>query len=484
MSGVVALDTLPEGWTCARLTDVAEVNPPKPARDALPADAPVSFVPMPAVDAAAGAITGAQERVFAAVRKGYTAFADGDVLLAKITPCFENGKAAVAAGLRNGVGFGSSEFHVLRSRGAVLPEYLHHFVRQPAFREIGAEHMIGTAGQARVPVEFVRDVDVPVPPLAEQRRIVEIVDVTLARIAAARHRLASVRGTVARFRRGVLAAACAGRLTEDVRAEHPQRDRAVLDAAEGEDSVGWPLLRAAAACTSVQSGGTPKGRSFTPAGDIPFLKVYNIVGQRVAFGYKPQFITRDVHAGELRRSVVAPNDVLMNIVGPPLGKVALVPDTYPEWNMNQALVLFRAQTFLLPEFLYYVLSEGSEVRRIESDYRGSAGQSNISLSQCRDFRIPVPSVEEQRAISERVGSAFALADAVERRATAALAHVDKLPQAILTKAFTGQLVPTEAELARVEGRGFEPAEAMLARFASAPGGARPRSRRQTPAVRP
>src|SRR5215468_2247151 len=105
---------LPEGWASRPLPEAFDLNPPKPPADALPADAEVSFVAMPAVDAERGLILSPAARPFAQVRKAYTAFADNDVLLAKITPCFENGKAAVARNLKSGLGFGSSEFFVLR----------------------------------------------------------------------------------------------------------------------------------------------------------------------------------------------------------------------------------------------------------------------------------------------------------------------------------------------------------------------------------
>jgi type I restriction enzyme S subunit len=288
----------------------------------------------------------------------------------------------------------------------------------------------------------------------------------LARTAAARARLVAARRIVAQFRQAVLSAACSGRMTGELRATYPPSDPEVLNAATATDDNAWPLVPAAAACTAVQSGGTPANNPFTATGDVPFLKVYNIVNQQVAFDYKPQFITRSTHRSELKRSVVLPGDVLMNIVGPPLGKVALVLAAYPEWNINQALVLFRPKPFLSPEFLYYVLREGSEIRRIEADYRGSAGQSNISLSQSRAFLLPVPSPEEQAEIVKRIRAAFALADAVDRRLMAALARADRLPHAILTRAFTGQLTPTEAELARAEGRAYEPAEALLRRLAT------------------
>lgn len=111
---------------------------------------------MGAVDAASGTVTQREERPFSSVRKGYTAFAEGDVILAKITPCFENGKIAIARGLCSGLGFGSSEFHVFRPRGAVLSEYFFHFLRQEKFREDAADHMTSTAGQARLPADYVK----------------------------------------------------------------------------------------------------------------------------------------------------------------------------------------------------------------------------------------------------------------------------------------------------------------------------------------
>src|SRR5687768_6570746 len=94
---------LPEGWVSGRINDLFEVNPPKPPDDALDFTANVSFVPMSAVDAKSGSIIGATDRPYSDVRKGYTSFANGDVILAKITPCFENGKAAVARALKNGL---------------------------------------------------------------------------------------------------------------------------------------------------------------------------------------------------------------------------------------------------------------------------------------------------------------------------------------------------------------------------------------------
>jgi type I restriction enzyme S subunit len=175
---------------------------------------------MAAVDADSGTIAAPEVRPFASVRKGFTSFRDGDVIMAKITPCAENGKAAVAAGLQNGIGFGSTEFHVLRPSRAVLAEYVYRFIRQESFRDEAAAEMTGSVGQKRVPAWFIEQSLLPLPPLAEQKRIVAKIDALLARVDVAHERLAKLPAILKRFRQSVLAAACSGRLTADWREAH------------------------------------------------------------------------------------------------------------------------------------------------------------------------------------------------------------------------------------------------------------------------
>ncbi|MGY2210408.1 restriction endonuclease subunit S [Pseudomonas pergaminensis] len=201
---------------------------------------------------------------------------------------------------------------------------------------------------------------------------------------------------------------------------------------------GWQITSTSEACALVQSGGTPKA-GFVASAGIPFLKVYNIVDQNIRFEYKPQFVAQDVHEGELRKSKIRPGDVLMNIVGPPLGKVAIVPDTYPEWNANQALTIFRPSAVVSTDWLYYFLCGGSSVQSVINDTRGSAGQVNISLSQCRNFEIPLPPPAEQQRIVAKIHSLTGKS----RRARDRLDHiprlVEKYKQAILAAAFRGDL---------------------------------------------
>ncbi|EGQ7705182.1 restriction endonuclease subunit S [Vibrio cholerae] len=309
--------------------------------------------------------------------------------------------------------------------------------------------------QPNISASGIESIDINLPPLAEQTRIVEKLDEVLAQVDTIKARLDGIPAILKRFRQSVLAAAVSGKLTEEWRgnAEYSDSKNQLVPST-------WEVRAAKDICVKVQSGSTPRNDPFNQNGTIPFLKVYNIVNQKIDFDYKPQFITSDTHSETLKRSVAYPGDVLMNIVGPPLGKVAILTGQYPEWNLNQAITLFRAnEEILLNKYLYFVLCEGELVRAVMPETKGSVGQVNISLSQCRDSLIPLPPLEEQKEIVRLVDQYFAFADTIEAQVKKAQARVDKLTQSILAKAFRGELVPQDPN--------DEPADKLLERIALA-----------------
>jgi len=162
---------LPKSWKLAALCEVAELNP-RLDKSAHTGNPVVSFVPMPGVAAGTGAIDVSQTRSLEEVKKGYTPFREGDVLFAKITPCMENGKIAVVPPLKNGLGFGSTEFQVLRPYCEISVQYIYFFVSSESFRRNAEHNMTGAVGQRRVPTSYLAAQSVPVPPAREQLRIV------------------------------------------------------------------------------------------------------------------------------------------------------------------------------------------------------------------------------------------------------------------------------------------------------------------------
>lgn len=279
----------------------------------------------------------------------------------------------------------------------------------------------------------------PLAPIKEQERIVDKLQMSLTKLQTASESMNNIPDIIDATKNKILKKAFAGKLTSEWRKkQHSVKYNSELSSFK-RNSLGWYSLKAEQACEKVASGATPTGKRFQNQTGIPFLKVYNIVNQAIDFKYKPQFIDKRIHEIQ-KRSIVKPNDVLINIVGPPLGKVALIPADFEEWNINQALVLFRPKEFLLPEFLYYFFREGSEFKEIENQYHGSAGQSNISLTQCRNFTIPIPSLSEQKQIIKEIKLQFKKLDTVLEQKLKVKDNIKKSIQKLYEQAFSGLLV--------------------------------------------
>ena len=162
----------------------------------------------------------------------------------------------------------------------------------------------------------------------------------------------------------------------------------------------YPIVKAADVCDFITKGTTPPTGEITEKyeiGMIPYLKVYNLsFSGELLFDSMPQYIPAETHNKQLVRSKVVPNDVLMNIVGPPLGKFSLVTDEFSEWNINQAIAIFRAKDRVLPRYLLAALMQPDVLRPFLEQAVGIR-QLNLSLEQCRNLEFPLPPIEEQKA---------------------------------------------------------------------------------------
>ena len=180
-SGVEWIGEIPTNWRVYRLKELAKINPSKTEKNHLPDDLEVSFVPMESIGEYGG-ISGAEAKKLLDVKQGYTYFAEGDLIVAKITPCFENYKGAIATDLVNGIGFGTTELFVLRPNERSDSRYLFYVSISKAFRETGSKIMHGAAGQKRITVDFINNYPVALPKPEEQSQIVGFLDETLKRV--------------------------------------------------------------------------------------------------------------------------------------------------------------------------------------------------------------------------------------------------------------------------------------------------------------
>jgi type I restriction enzyme S subunit len=187
----------------------------------------------------------------------------------------------------------------------------------------------------------------------------------------------------------------------------------------------------------ITSGSTPSKESFVESG-IPYLKMYNLRNQKIDFFYKPQYIKEEVHNGQLKRCRAYSGDVIMNIVGPPLGKIAIIPDSIAECNFNQAAVLIRPLFKSMNFFIFWYLNEMSEIKSI--DTKGVAGQANISVTQSHNMKITLPPLHEQEQIVAKLEELMGFCDGLEQSIKESQEYNEMLLQQVLREALQGEEV--------------------------------------------
>ncbi|MDQ7838148.1 MAG: restriction endonuclease subunit S [Thermodesulfobacteriota bacterium] len=215
-SGIEWLGEIPEHWPVVRLRFRARINPSRAEVNGLPVDTQVSFVPMEAV-CEYGGLRLEQMKPLGDVSTGYTYFCEGDVVVAKITPCFENGKGSIGEGLENGLGFGTTELHVLRPLEDLDRRFLFYVTISHTFRKIGEAYMYGAGGQKRVPDDFIRDFRHPIPAIDIQRSIAAFLDRETVRIDAMTKKIQDSIDMLREYRTALISAAVTGKI--DVRKE-------------------------------------------------------------------------------------------------------------------------------------------------------------------------------------------------------------------------------------------------------------------------
>jgi len=359
---------------------------------------------------------------------------------------------------------------------------------------------MGSAITNMVGVQELKQFVMPIPPLEEQKAIVEVVNqlftevdqletLTKTRIqlkedfATSALRQLSTGNTITewaflkehfstffteksnikKLRESILQLAVQGKLTANFRAENPTISPAseLLERIKKEkeqlieqkkikyekmiphfkDSEipfslpqSWVWCRMQDVCPNISSGSTPPNPYFKESG-VPYLKVYNIRNQKIDFNYKKQYVDADYHNTKLKRSILIPGDVIMNIVGPPLGKIAIIPDDFEEWNCNQAISFFQPLERKLTGWLYTFLCAGTFLDHIE--LIGTAGQDNISVTKSKTIMLPLPPLEEQKVIVEKVNALMALCDELEAAVEMSKTTQEKWMASSLREVFEG-----------------------------------------------
>ena len=356
-----------------RIADVCTVNPRKSQLAELKQDIRVSFVPMADLNEHRIAFQPNGEKQLSEVSTSYTYFEDNDVLLAKVTPCFENGKAGIARGLLNGIGFGSSEFYVLRSNGQVLPEWIYFCVMHPIFRDSAVAQMTGTGGLQRVPRDYVENFQISLPPLEVQKEVV-------AEIEGYQKVINGARAVLDHYRPHIPI--------------HPDWPMVAIEDLVANEKHG---LKAG------PFGSSLKKECYVKAG-------YKIYGQeqviRCDINYGDYYINEEKFR-ELESCKVKAGDVLISLVGT-YGKILIVPEKHEPGIINPRLlkITLDKQKILATYFVEAFRQETVTEQVANLSYGGT--MDILSLKVLKSLKIPLPPLATQQAIVAEIEAEQAL----------------------------------------------------------------------------
>ena len=444
------------------LSEAVAVNP-KIDRTQLADDTPVSFVPMAAVGAADGSIDASMVRPYAEVKKGYTHFRENDVLFAKVTPCMENGKMAVARKLKNGIGFGSTEFHVLRPREGVDPHYVYHFVSSQTFRKEAARHMTGAVGLRRVPSAFLESAEIPLPALDVQREIVAELEKQFSRLDEAVANLQRVKANLKRYKASVLKAAVEGRLVE-TDASLARREGRTYETGgqllqrilEGRPSAwkgkydsptppecpddavtpdGWTWITVSQAMRERIVNGLSIKESATPT-SVRALKLSAMSDQGLDFD---DFRWLPIELSKVEDIVIRESDFFVSRGN---GSLELVGRGSPAQGPKQAVIF--PDTMMRIRFSqvvnvgpwFHALWTTRLVRtQIEKRVKTTAGIYKMAQPELASITVPLPPLAEQARIVAEVDRHLSIIREVEAEVDANLKRAQALRQSVLSRWF-------------------------------------------------
>ena len=431
---------LPASWVFSTLAEIGSINPRNEAVD----DQDASFVPMKLINAELRQPHGHEVRKWTEIKKGFTHFAEGDVTLAKITPCFENRKSSVMRGLANGIGAGTTELHVVRPV-LVDPDYILIFLKSPLFVEAGIPGMTGTAGQKRVPTSYFAATPFPLPPLAEQRRIVAKVEELMGlcdALEAAQQEREAVR---TRLRTSALhqlaspdsdsksAAFALQNLTNLINAPE---DLALLRQSIFQLAISGGLLARFGPWKTARLDSVAECRlgkmldAHKNTGRLTkYLRNTNVHWFRFELDSIKEL---KLEVEEFAEYEVHPGDVMICEGGHGIGRTAVWRGEIQGIIFQKALHRVRPKKDLHPDFFSYVMKVFYDTGVLSEFYTG-AGIPHLTGQELKKITIPLPPLAEQRRIVAKVDELMAVLDALEATLTSARTTSEKLLAATIAK---------------------------------------------------
>jgi type I restriction enzyme M protein len=361
-------------WEFVELEKVVIFNPKKSEVSSYPDDLEVTFLPMEDLNENRKYFEPNKIRMIGEIYKGYTYFSENDVLLAKVTPCFENGKSGIAKNLKNKIGFGSSEYFVLRAQEKILPEFLYLFISENKFKEMGKLSMTGTGGLQRVSPDFVKKYRIPLPPREVQREIVSEIEGYQRIIDGARMVVENWKPNI------------------ELELEEARKEAGVEE---------WEEVDLSEFCGFIRGpfGGSLKKEIFVKEGYLVYEQNHAINND---FNFGRYYINEKKYQ-EMKRFEVFSGDLLISCSGT-MGRIAIVPNIHKKGIINQALLKLTPHSNINTLFLKYYLESNDIQNKYFSNQQGVAIQNVASVKVMKSIKIPNLPLEIQNAIIEKIES--------------------------------------------------------------------------------
>jgi type I restriction enzyme S subunit len=433
-SGIAWLGEIPAHWDTIRLKLLCEINPSKFGLSNAPSDMEVTFLPMENIGEN-GELDLSETRELDTVASGYTHFRDGDVIIAKITPCFENGKGALVRGLVNGVGFGTTELYVLRVKSQVIPEFIYYLTRSTNFRSPGIAMMQGAAGQKRVRTDFIADYPVSLPPTDEQRAIATFLDRQTEKIDALIAKKRELIAALHEKRSAIISHA----VTKGLNPDAPMKYSGIEWL--GEIPAGWRLLKFKRVMRWIEQGWSPQAEG-RPADDEEWgvLKVgcvnygkFDPTENKALLSDTEPIARYEIHKGDLLVSRANTRELL--------GSAAVVGDVRSRLLLCDKLFRIHLnQDWVLPEFAALALTSSNARYQIEREATGaSASMQNVGQDTLFNLMLPLPNIAEQRVIISAVNKELIYIDKVIIATETTIGRLQEYRAALISAAVTGKI---------------------------------------------
>lgn len=393
--------TIPNHWQWKRVADCVQFNPKVIQDDAVE----VSFIPMADVEPGfVDQCSTRQAKPWAKVKKGFSRFQEGDLLVAKITPCFQNRKSCVAKSLINGTGAGSTEFHVMRCVSGVDAKFLLYFFKSEYFIRYGVNHFNGTVGQQRVGAQDIKDCLIPVPSVEEQVRIVAKLEDAFAEIDRAEKAYEELQTLAGVLRGQILQEAIQGKLVPQLAEEGVVEQIGVApDERPFEIPKSWKWR----ALDEIFKFVDYRGKTPTKTTDGVRLITASNVRQGYVDHKRIEFISSEEYIDRQNRGISKKGDILFTTEAP-LGNVALADlDVY---SAGQRVITLQTDSENKKLLMYFMLSPYFQ-KALKNNATGTTAQG-IKAARLKKLMLPVPPVEEQARIASKVEELLKQVDAL------------------------------------------------------------------------